>query len=199
MTTGWQKRFAIENVTEWSDWIDCTGTAAAELAGLQHWQVRATPAAKPTGFVEFKFDKVIEVLTAAKAGLLYLKTIYYTEPLPVRDARLLGPICILIDTDKTRGMGYKFWNGQRAQREDIKLMVAAPPTGVRDDFLHGICVALTAVHAFGNGTLWAEIVRTANTADILYYAAHIEPDEWELAGFKHWAWQELRERKPEAK
>lgn len=66
----------------------------------------------------------------------------------------------------------------------------------RDDFLAGICVALQCVTASDDGVLWREIVETAGTESLLRYAAFVEPDEWELAGFKHYAKRELHRSRP---
>lgn len=66
----------------------------------------------------------------------------------------------------------------------------------RDDFLAGICVALQCVTASDDGVLWREIVRTVGVDEALHYAAHVEPDEWELAGFRKYARVELRRSKP---
>jgi hypothetical protein len=65
-----------------------------------------------------------------------------------------------------------------------------------DKFSAGICVALQCVTAHDDGVLWAEIVRTAGIEEMLDYAALVEPDEWELAGFRKYAKRELRRSKP---
>lgn len=75
--------------------------------------------------------------------------------------------------------------------------VSAPAR--RDDFLAGICVALQCVAASTDGVLWTEIVRTAGEDDLLHYAACVEPEEWELAGFRMFARRELRRSKPRPK
>jgi hypothetical protein len=66
----------------------------------------------------------------------------------------------------------------------------------KDDFLHGICVALSCVVSMDCGVTWAEIVRTAGLEDLLQFAAFVEPEEWELAGFAKYAMAELRRGKP---
>jgi hypothetical protein len=66
----------------------------------------------------------------------------------------------------------------------------------RDDFFNGVCVALSCVTAQDSGTLWREIVRTVGEDDLLQYAAHVEPEEWKLAGFEHYAKVELGKGKP---
>lgn len=65
----------------------------------------------------------------------------------------------------------------------------------RDDFLHGVCVALQLVKEYDE-VCWTEIVRTVGEKAILNYAAHIEPDEWTLAGFDQLARLKLGRRKP---
>lgn len=66
-------------------------------------------------------------------------------------------------------------------------------------FFLGVCVSLSCVKAQGSGTTWREIVRSVGEDEILYFAAHIEPDEWELAGFAQFAQMELGKAKPPKK
>lgn len=66
----------------------------------------------------------------------------------------------------------------------------------RDDFLAGICVALQCVTASDDGVLWREIVETAGKESLLRYATFVEPEEWELAGFKRYAQRELHRSRP---
>lgn len=68
---------------------------------------------------------------------------------------------------------------------------------IKDDFLLGVCVALQCTKDCG--VTWAEIVRTVGVDDLLYYAAHVEPEEWELAGFNQHAMAELQKLKPRKK
>jgi len=77
--------------------------------------------------------------------------------------------------------------------------LAAPPVdeaAERDDFLKGVCVALTCVTSMDCGVTWREIVTTAGVDELFNYAAFIEPDEWELAGFAKYAMQEFERGKP---
>lgn len=66
----------------------------------------------------------------------------------------------------------------------------------RDDFLHGICVALQVLHGYDHGNAWRELAHTAGVDQLLDFAAYVEPDEWELAGFSKRAWKELRRHRP---
>lgn len=66
----------------------------------------------------------------------------------------------------------------------------------RDDFLAGVCVALQIVSAADNATLWRTIVMDVGVAPLLRYAAFVEPDEWDLAGFQRYAITELKRRRP---
>lgn len=66
----------------------------------------------------------------------------------------------------------------------------------RDDFLAGICVALQCVTASDDGVLWREIVQTAGVESLLRYATFVEPDEWDLAGFKRYAQREMHRSRP---
>ncbi|RZS80609.1 hypothetical protein [Pigmentiphaga kullae] len=65
-----------------------------------------------------------------------------------------------------------------------------------NSFNAGVCVALQVVRAMDCGVTWAEIVRASGEDELLYYAAHIEPEEWKLAGFDHYAKDELGRGKP---
>lgn len=86
------------------------------------------------------------------------------------------------------------WEGWQAARASGS---AAPtPEPPRDDFLHGVCIALAVVKSMDAAVLWGEIVRAVGTDDILQFAAFIEPEEWELAGFAKYAMGELRRAKP---
>lgn len=69
-------------------------------------------------------------------------------------------------------------------------------TDTHKDFFAGICVGLQVLTAQDEGVAWGELVRACNVDDLLQYAAHVEPDEWELAGFKKYANLELGKRKP---
>ena len=92
--------------------------------------------------------------------------------------------------------------------EPTKRETAAPAVGTplncgvgrpdpeRDAFLAGICVALQCVTASDDGVLWREIVQTAGVESLLRYATFVEPDEWELAGFKRYAQRELHRARP---
>jgi hypothetical protein len=73
---------------------------------------------------------------------------------------------------------------------------AAPIHEPATEFKAGICVALQAITACDNGVLWSELVRACGTDEMLYYAAHVEPAEWELAGFAKYARAELGKKKP---
>jgi hypothetical protein len=73
---------------------------------------------------------------------------------------------------------------------------AAPVASNSDPFLQGVCVALQAVTGSGDGVLWREIVEAAGSDELLQYAAHIEPEEWELAGFSFFAKSEMGRGKP---
>ena len=66
-----------------------------------------------------------------------------------------------------------------------------------DDFLGGVCVALALVTAHGEATIWREIVRSVGTDSLLNYAANVNPDDWNLAGFGEYAQSELGKGKPD--
>lgn len=104
------------------------------------------------------------------------------------------------------GYGAEFWvqdiwptleNGPEWVAGDIEYeswVVRTPER--KDDFLAGICVALTAVVAFDSPVLWAEIVRSAGIDNMLNYATFVEPEEWELAGFAKYARSSLHRSRP---
>ncbi len=93
--------------------------------------------------------------------------------------------------------------GLLAFAQDVATVLAArQPVGEHgegDEFLAGVCVALQCVTAQDSGVLWAEIVRAVGVDDLLQYAAFIEPEEWDLAGFSKYASTELHRRKPRGK
>lgn len=64
------------------------------------------------------------------------------------------------------------------------------------EFFAGICVALQVLTAQDKGVAWREIVQACDVDKLLQYAAHIESDEWELAGFAKYALAELGREKP---
>lgn len=65
-------------------------------------------------------------------------------------------------------------------------------------FSRGVCVALQVVTSMDQAVLWREIVLACDEEKLLYFAAHIEPEEWELAGFAQYAAGELQCDKPAA-
>lgn len=66
----------------------------------------------------------------------------------------------------------------------------------RVSFNQGVCVALQVLASFDHASAWTELVQTAGELELLEYAAHEEPAEWELAGFAKYAESELGRRKP---
>jgi hypothetical protein len=93
---------------------------------------------------------------------------------------------------------YDFRQGFDAARA----LLAAAPTPAQNekpddaDFFAGVCVALQVVTAHDSGVEWAEIVQACGIDELLQYAAHVEPDEWKLAGFAKYTRGELGKRKP---
>lgn len=83
-----------------------------------------------------------------------------------------------------------------ASRDEAAQQPQGQPITERDDFLQGVCVALQVVTAMDCGVTWREIVKTVGKEAILQFAAHDEPEEWELAGFKRYARTELKCGKP---
>ncbi|MEX3691172.1 hypothetical protein AB3X91_38740 [Paraburkholderia sp. BR14263] len=64
------------------------------------------------------------------------------------------------------------------------------------NFFAGVCTALQVIAVHDQGVLWKEIVRACGVDKLLQFASHIEPDEWELAGFAKYARGELGAKKP---
>ncbi|WP_186257827.1 hypothetical protein [Burkholderia gladioli] len=97
------------------------------------------------------------------------------------------------------GVCYALAHGDESQCGRAAVSPAtADEMAARDDgFFAGICVALQVITAFDNGVMWAELVRTCDIDALLQYAAHVEPEEWELAGFEKYVRDELRMEKPE--
>ena len=65
-----------------------------------------------------------------------------------------------------------------------------------DAFFAGVCVSLQIVKNHGYATLWGEIVKSVGVDALMQYAAHVEKDEWELAGFRKYVKTELHLVKP---
>ena len=63
-------------------------------------------------------------------------------------------------------------------------------------FMGGVCVALATVTAHGDSVIWREIVRSVGVDNALNYAANVNPEDWELAGFSKYAQPELGKDKP---
>ena len=83
--------------------------------------------------------------------------------------------------------------GHNSKEEPAPMRPVAPEG---DPFLQGVCVALQAITAHGDGVIWREIVEAAGVDELLQFAAHIEPEEWELAGFSAFAKAEMGRDKP---
>ena len=64
-------------------------------------------------------------------------------------------------------------------------------------FMSGVCAALAVVKYHGDSTVWKEIVRSVGTDYALNYAANVNPEDWELAGFSTYAQLELGKGKPD--
>jgi hypothetical protein len=65
-----------------------------------------------------------------------------------------------------------------------------------DAFMGGVCAALATVTAHGDSVIWREIVRSVGVDNALNYAANVNPEDWELAGFSNYAQPELGKDKP---
>jgi hypothetical protein len=65
-----------------------------------------------------------------------------------------------------------------------------------DGLMAGVCVALAVVTAHDDATTWGEIVKSAGINNALNYAANVNSEEWELAGFGKYAQSELGQGKP---
>jgi len=65
-----------------------------------------------------------------------------------------------------------------------------------DGFMSGVCAALATVTAHGDSVIWREIVRSVGIDNALNYAANVNPEDWELAGFSKYAQPELGKDKP---
>ncbi|WP_257835047.1 ead/Ea22-like family protein [Burkholderia glumae] len=74
---------------------------------------------------------------------------------------------------------------------------AVSPVMASEHFYAGVCVSLQVITSFYDGVMWADLVRACGVDALLQYAAHIEPQEWELAGFQKYALNELGKAKPE--
>ncbi|WP_186087818.1 Lar family restriction alleviation protein [Burkholderia gladioli] len=68
-----------------------------------------------------------------------------------------------------------------------------------NQFFAGVCVALQVLTIHDQGVIWKDIVKACSVDDLLQYAANVETEEWQLAGFAHFARRELGRRKPAAR
>ena len=66
-----------------------------------------------------------------------------------------------------------------------------------DAFMGGVCAALATVTAHGDSVIWREIVRSVGIDNALNYAANVNPEDWDLAGFSKYAQSELGKDKPQ--
>ena len=84
-----------------------------------------------------------------------------------------------------------------AQEKMLEVASRASPQKVAhgDDFLQGVCVALQTIK-LRCGVSWKEIVESVSADEMLNYAAFVEPEECELAGFEELAEQMLGRTKP---
>jgi hypothetical protein len=87
---------------------------------------------------------------------------------------------------------------------EVRLAIAKPaPAGVpvavsewEDGFMGGVCVALATVKAHGDNAIWRDIVRSVGVDNALNYAANVNPEDWDLAGFSEYAQAELGKDRP---
>jgi hypothetical protein len=63
-------------------------------------------------------------------------------------------------------------------------------------FMAGVCVALATVTLHYDSVIWKEIVQSVGTDSLLNYAANVNPEDWDLAGFGKYAQAELGKGKP---
>jgi hypothetical protein len=64
-------------------------------------------------------------------------------------------------------------------------------------FMAGVCVALATVTLHYDSVIWKEIVQSVGTDSLLNYAANVNPEDWDLAGFGKYAQVELGKGKPD--
>ena len=65
-----------------------------------------------------------------------------------------------------------------------------------DGFMSGVCAALATVTVHEENVIWREIVRSVGVDNALNYAANVNPEDWDLAGFSEYAQIELGKGKP---
>jgi hypothetical protein len=75
-------------------------------------------------------------------------------------------------------------------------VVAVAVSEWEDGFMGGVCVALATAKAHGDNVIWREIVRSVGVDNALNYAANVNPEDWDLAGFSEYAQLELGKDKP---
>jgi hypothetical protein len=91
------------------------------------------------------------------------------------------------------------WAQARAIARAIAALKAEPAEESKWDngFMAGVCVALATVTLHYDSVIWKEIVESVGTDSLLNYAANVNPEDWDLAGFGKYAQAELGKGKPD--
>jgi len=100
---------------------------------------------------------------------------------------------------ETRDLGIRVFRAAALLQQQAAPAPAVVPVAVseRDDgFMSGTCAALAVVTAHGEATVWREIVKAVGADSLLNYAANVNPEDWDLAGFNKYAQAELGKGRP---
>jgi hypothetical protein len=77
------------------------------------------------------------------------------------------------------------------------VVAVAARRGWDDGFMAGVCVALATVTLHYGSVIWKEIVQSVGIDSLLNYAANVNPEDWDLAGFGKYAQAELGKDRPD--
>jgi hypothetical protein len=78
------------------------------------------------------------------------------------------------------------------------VVVVAARRGWDDGLMAGVCVALATVTLHYDSVIWKEIVQSVGIDSLLNYAANVNPEDWDLAGFGKYAQAELGKDRPDS-
>jgi hypothetical protein len=92
------------------------------------------------------------------------------------------------------------WAEHLFQRQAAPAPAVVPVAARRgwdDGFMAGVCVALATVTLHYDSVIWKEIVQSVGIDSLLNYAANVNPEDWDLAGFSKYAQAELGKDRPD--
>jgi hypothetical protein len=181
------------------DWPAVTHSQLTALIGeaLEHWGLPAAPPPLPHN------------LTELIDGLLAARPATSAATLPAPEPGEVGQLVAWLKEEaeaylNTCGTSLASQNLDNAatliQQQEAELAalrgVPVAVSELENGFMSGVCAALATVTAHSDSVIWREIVRSVGIDNALNYAANVNPEDWELAGFSKYAQPELGKDKP---